>query len=81
VIAGLHCIDEAALKALPDDAFLKLRKSSALPIVYAQLLSAAHIGIFEQLARNELRPKPAAALPESLDGLFGISSGDIIKFQ
>jgi hypothetical protein len=80
-IAGLHCIDEAALKALPDDAFLKLRKNSALPIVYAQLLSAAHIGIFEQLARNELRPKPAAALPESLDGLFGMSSGDIIKFE
>jgi hypothetical protein len=78
-IAGLHRIDEAALKALSDDAFLKLRKSSALPVAYAQMLSAPHIGVFEQLARSELRPKPA--LPESLDDLFGMSSDDLIKFQ
>jgi hypothetical protein len=79
-IAGLHRIDEVAFSALPDDAFLKLRKTSALPIAYAQMLSAAHIGVFEQFARSELTPKPAA-LPESLDSLFGMSSDDIIKFQ
>jgi hypothetical protein len=80
-IAGLYRIDEAALNALPDDVFMKLRKTSALPIAYAQMLSVAHIGVFEQFARSELTPKPAAALPESLDSLFGMSSDDIIKFQ
>lgn len=80
-IDGLHHIDEGALNALPDDAFLKLRKTLALPIAYAQMLSGALVGGLEQLARNELKPKPPAALPESLDSLFGISSDDIIKFQ
>jgi hypothetical protein len=78
--AGLHRIDEAAFNALSDDVFVKLRKNLALPIAYAQMLSAAHINVFEQLARGQLRPKPAAGFPESLDGLFGMSSGDTIKF-
>ena len=43
-IGGLNRIDEAALNALSDDAFLKLRKSLALPIAYAQMLSASLIG-------------------------------------
>jgi SapC len=80
-IAGLHRVDEAALKALSDDAFLKLRKSAVLPIAYAQLLSASLIVAFEQLVRNELKPKPAASLPENLDGVFGISNDDLIKFN
>jgi len=58
--------------ALTDDAFLKLRKASALPIAYAQMLSAGQLGMLEQLARMqaELRPPPAVALPESIDSLF-----------
>ena len=79
-IGGLNRIDGAALNALSDDAFLKLRKSLALPIAYAQMLSASLIGVFEQLARNELKPK-AVTLPENLDSLFGLSSDDVIKFQ
>jgi SapC len=80
-IAGLHRIDETALNALPDDAFLKLRKSLALPIAYAQMFSAALIRGLEQLTRNEQRPKPATDLPESLDSLFGLSTDDVIKFN
>jgi SapC len=80
-VAGLHGVDEAALNALSDEAFLKLRKSVALPIAYAQLLSASLIVAFERLALNELKPKPAARLPESLDGVFGISNDDLIKFD
>ena len=58
--------------ALTDDAFLKLRKASALPIAYAQMLSAGQLGMLEHLARMqaELRPPPAVALPESIDSLF-----------
>jgi SapC len=82
-ISGLHRVDEAALNALPDEAFLKLRKGLALPIAYAQMLSVGQLGLFQELARLQARlaPAPAAAVPESLDSLFGISTGDTINFD
>jgi hypothetical protein len=82
-LAGLHRVDEAALKALTDEAFLKVHKAAALPIAYAQMLSTAQFNLFQPLARlqAQLAPAPAAMLPESLDSLFGISSDDTIKFD
>jgi hypothetical protein len=38
-VEGLLCIDEAALAALPDAAFLELRRAGALVVIYCQLLS------------------------------------------
>lgn len=38
-LEGLHTIDEKALRALGDDAFLGLRKSGALTVAYSCLLS------------------------------------------
>ena len=63
-ITGLHRIDEVALNALADDVFLKLRKASALPIAYAQMLSMGQLGMFEHLAKlqAQLRPPPASGL-------------------
>jgi hypothetical protein len=80
-ISGLHCIDEAALGALSNDEFLKLR--TALPIAYAQMLSMGQIGIFEQLARLHHQPAPpaVAALPESLDSLLERFGDDTIRFK
>ena len=80
VIGGLHRIDEAALRALSDDAFLKLRNLSSLSVAYAQLLSMGLIGALTQLARSELKQK-LAELPDSLDSLFGLSTDDLIKFK
>lgn len=83
-VRGLHRIDEARLRALPDEAFLKLRKSSALPIAYTQLLSMGHLSGFEALAKlqAQLTPPPAAALPESLDRMFSLpTDDDIIRFR
>jgi hypothetical protein len=82
-ISALHRVDQAALNALSDEAFLKLRKTSALPIAYAQMLSMGQLGLLEQITRlqAQLAPAPAAALPESLDSLFGISSGESVKFD
>jgi hypothetical protein len=90
-ISGLNRIDEAALGALPDDAFLKLRKTLALPIAYAQMLSTGQLGIFEQLAKLHklvapppdklAAPPPVAGLPETLDNLFGIQSDDVVRFD
>jgi len=81
-ISGLHRINEAALDALPDDVFLKLRTTSALPVAYAQLLSTGQLGIFAHLAKlhNQPAPPPVAALPESLDSLFE-GPNDMIRFD
>jgi hypothetical protein len=77
-ISGLHRADEAALRALPDEAFLNLRKTSALPIAYTQMLSMGQLGMLEHLARAQTQapapppstPTPWAELPETLDGLL-----------
>jgi hypothetical protein len=82
LVARLHRIDEAALNNLTDDAFLKLRKASALQIAYAQLVSMGRLAIFEELAQLHARltPPPPAALPESLDSIFELPSGETIRF-
>lgn len=82
-ISGLHGIDQAALLALPDDVFLKLRPTSALPLAYAQMLSAGLLGMFEHLARlhNQPAPPPVAALPETIDQLLENLKDDKIRFD
>ena len=82
-ITGLYRIDEVALNALTDDVFLKLRKASALPIAYAQMLSMGQLGMFEHLARlqAQLRPPPLSALPENIDSLFELPSDDTVQFR
>jgi hypothetical protein len=82
-ISGLHTIDETALRALPDDVFLKLRTTSALPIAYAQMLSAAHIGVFGQLSRllSQQAPPPVRELPETIDGLLEDLKDKKIRFN
>jgi len=82
-IGGIHGIDEAALGALPDDVFLKLRTTSALPIAYAQMLSAGQLGVFKHLARlhNQPAPPPVAALPETIDQLLEKLKDDTIRFD
>ena len=83
-IGGLHRIDEAALNALDDAAFLRLRAASALPVAYAQLMSMGQLDVFAQLARvqAQLAPPPVATLPESLDSIFGLLSKDaVVRFD
>lgn len=85
-ITGLYCVDEAAMNALSDEAFLRLRKASALPIAYAQLLSMGQLKVFEQLAKLQSQlaqaqvAKPATTLPDSLDKIFGLPSDDTVRF-
>ena len=52
-VKGLFKIDEAALNALSDEAFILLRRSGALPLAYLQLVSTAQIILFEQLSRTQ----------------------------
>jgi SapC len=81
-ISSLHCINETALNALADDVYLRLRASSALPIVYSQLLSMGMLNLLNRLAQaqNELMRRPTKDLPESLDSIFKLQDDSIIKF-
>ena len=64
-VRGLRVIDEPALNALDTAAFDQLRRSGALPLVYAHLLSFAHL---RQGPIGRAHPLPANAglqdLPE-----------------
>jgi hypothetical protein len=84
-VGGLHSVDQAALRALPDEAFLKLRKAAALPIAFAQMLSAGQLGVFALLARIHQQaapPQPSAAvLPETVDDLLENLKDDMIRFS
>lgn len=66
VVRGLQRVDEVALNRLDDEAFLRLRKSQALPMAYAQLLSMGQLTVFSHLQR--LRGQmavPAAPVSQS----------------
>jgi hypothetical protein len=82
-VGGLNCIDEAALNALPNEDFIKLRATGALPIAYAQLMSMSQLGVFEHLAKlqGQLAPKPVAPLPDTLDKLFDRTDSLELKFD
>lgn len=82
-LEDLYCVDEKRFSALPDDAFLKLRhNAAALTIAYAQMFSMGQVSIFEQFERVQQQLKPVAArLPPTLDGLFGMTSDDTVKFR
>jgi hypothetical protein len=65
-VQGLYRIDEAALNALPVEAFDALRKGGALPLVYCQLLSMQHLPKLGQLASRHAAAQAALA-PEGGD--------------
>lgn len=80
-IEGLFQVDEAALNALPDEAFLELRRAGALLIAYGQLLSMQHLPVLGQLA--DAHAKAAAPLPtqgKDIDLSF-LSEGEMFKFD
>lgn len=71
-LTGLYRIDEDALNALSDESFLALRKSAALPVVYAQLYSMNNTTAFYSLLEQKVRE---AAIPEQAtgDGTFNFA--------
>jgi hypothetical protein len=82
VVGGLHRTDERAMNAVQDDAFLRLRRSSALSIAYAQLLSMGQIQVLERLAEVQKQlAQSATTLPESLDKIFQIRGDELICFD
>ncbi len=66
IVQGLQRVDEVALNKLGDDGFLRLRRSQALPMAYAQLLSMGQLTVFSHLQRlRSQTAAPAAPVPQS----------------
>jgi hypothetical protein len=49
-VSGLHRVNEPALQALDDAAFLKLRKTGSLAVAYGQLFSMAQVSVLTKLS-------------------------------
>lgn len=64
-VAGLFRVDEAALNALPAEAFEALRTGGVLPLIYCQLLSMQHLQLLGKLVNDHLA---AQALLETEGG-------------
>jgi hypothetical protein len=79
VTKGLHRINEAALNQLDDEAFLKLRKTSALRLAEAQFMSMGQIARFAQLMR--LRQQLAQTPKITPEGIFGAGSSGLVQFD
>lgn len=78
-IEGLYRINEGALNAVDDDAFLKLRHGGALPIAYMQMLSMTHLPLLGRLsdAHAHRRKQMSEIMTES----FLTPSSDDIQFN
>ena len=55
---GLYKIDEAKLRNLDDEAFLRLRKTGGLSIAYAQLISLSRLDTLKLLAEHRKKHAP-----------------------
>ena len=78
-IEGLFSIDEAALNELSDEAFIELRQSGALIVVYCQLLSMQRITDLAQFA--QLKSKADSQPPTNELYLDGVNDGGNISFH
>lgn len=67
-VEGLLQVDEAALNALSDEAFLELRATGALGMAYAQLVSLHKLPTLSRLAQE--RAQNAAGKPETSPGVM-----------
>lgn len=68
-LEGLHRIDEATLNALPDEAFLELRRDGALIVAYCQLISMQNLGRLGELARGLVKAAQQASTEPDLSVL------------
>lgn len=78
--SDLYRIDEPALDALDEPTFMRLRKTSALALAYAQLISANTVSLFQTFAKAQQQmAAPTKPLPEA-SRLFPDDDGTI-KFN
>ena len=83
-VRGLFRINEAALNALDDTVFLRLRKVTALPLAYLQLLSMGQTLVFERLSLSHKQLAQAHQQPQqisSLDEIFERAKSQTLRFN
>jgi SapC protein len=83
-VEGLYRVDEAALLALPDEAFLELRRTGALALAYAQLLSIAQLPALGQRASARLAALQQPMAPVTPTGDLDLSfleRGGTLRFS
>jgi hypothetical protein len=82
-VEGLSRIDEMALNALPDDAFLEVRKAGGLAVAYCQLMSMQHLPLLVQLTAARVEAG-ARKLPVNQAGeldLEFLNDGPLLDFS
>jgi len=77
-VAGIYRIADSAFNNLDDEAFLRLRKAQALPVVYAQLFSMSNISHFDRLARIR-NQEPAESREDDIAQL--LEQDGLIRFD
>lgn len=78
---GLFRVDETALNAASQETFLKLRSTSALPLIYAQLISMQTTSAFKQLSMMQKHLVQQAMPLPSASSLFPTDDGGTIRFN
>lgn len=79
-IEGIFQVDETAFNQLSDEAFLDLRRASALPLAYCQMLSMQHIELLSEFAKAP--PKPPASLHSVRPvSNFVLREDDLLQFD
>lgn len=78
-LAGLFRVDEQRLLALDDRAFLAIRRSGALVLAYAHLLSQVHLADIGRLSTEAAGPPPSEAPPPA--PLSGLLDDGLLRFE
>lgn len=80
-LQGLYKVDEAALNALPDEAYLTLRRAGAIALAYAQLLSMQHLATLQALSQaRAAAAKASEQLVRAGELDLGFMQSDTIRF-
>jgi hypothetical protein len=80
---GLFRADEAKLNGLPDEKFLDLRRTGAIPLAYSQMLASEHLRVLGQRANARMAALQQPMTPVTASGDLDLSfleRGDTLKF-
>ena len=80
-VDGLYCINEEALDALSDEAFLELRASRGLTVAFCQLLSLQHLPALKQMAAARAAASLPMAKPSTGPGLEVLDHDQPLDFS
>jgi len=80
-VDGLYCINEEALDALSDAAFLELRAVRGLTIAFCQLLSMQHLPALKQKAAVRAATAMLTAKPSKAPGLEVLDHDQPLDFS